>query len=94
MELVVLVNVSGHAKTPIRICTIETKKVGQLRNITSVEEAAEFLLYDWPKREGPTYLAAQQSCLDALEEERSVDEAREAFITAAKAAYIFIKEGQ
>lgn len=74
--------------------TVETKKVGQFQNITSVEEAAEFLLYDWPKREGPTYLAAQQSCLDALQEERSVDEAREAFVTAAKAAYIFVKEGR
>ncbi|MGO4450141.1 DUF982 domain-containing protein [Phyllobacterium sp. TAF24] len=81
-------------KHPFESVTVETKKVGQLRNITSVEEAAEFLLYDWAKREGPTYLAAQQSCLDALQEERSVDEAREAFITAAKAAYIFIKEGR
>ncbi|SDP66382.1 DUF982 domain-containing protein [Phyllobacterium sp. OV277] len=81
-------------KHPFESVTVETKKASQHRNITSVEEAAEFLLYDWPKREGPTYLAAQQTCLDALQEERSVNEAREAFITAAKAAYIFIKEGR
>ncbi|MBZ3695416.1 MULTISPECIES: DUF982 domain-containing protein [Phyllobacterium] len=80
-------------KFPFESVTVETKKIGAYRNITSVEEAAEFLLTDWPARHGPTYLAARQVSLDTMEGTRTIDEARAAFIEAAKAADIFIREG-
>lgn len=71
---------------------VETER-SQYRNIGSVEEAIDFLSVDWPARHGPTYLAARQVSLDTIEGTRTVAEARIAFIVAAKAADIFIREG-
>ncbi|QND54395.1 DUF982 domain-containing protein (plasmid) [Phyllobacterium sp. 628] len=70
--------------------TIEMKSSGEQRIIHSVEEAAEFLLIDWPARHGPTYLAAQKVCLDAMEGQQSIMDARAAFVEAAKTADIFV----
>lgn len=72
--------------------TVETRQIGKYRSIASVKEAAEFLSEDWPARHGPSYLAAQQICHDALNGERTVGEARKAFIAAAKTVDIFVQD--
>ncbi|UGX87144.1 DUF982 domain-containing protein [Phyllobacterium meliloti] len=74
--------------------TIETKKVGLYRNITSVEEAAEFLVYDWPIEKGPLQLQARIDCLDAMENALDAEQARASFIAAVKEAGIFVREGR
>ena len=71
---------------------IETAQIGCLRAISSVREAAEWLLSDWPTEgRGLAYAAALQACLDALAGKLSTDKARLAFIAAAREADIFVR---
>lgn len=73
--------------------TVETDRVGQLRNITSVTEAASFLLAEWPGKRGRLHALARLACLEALERTITGDDARAAFIDAAKEAGIYIDDG-
>jgi hypothetical protein len=70
--------------------TIELDKSGKLRNVSSVTEAAEVLMMHWPKHKGKNLSAARQACLDAIGGEGSVDDARAAFVAAAKEARILV----
>jgi hypothetical protein len=79
---------------PFKSVTVETKSIGRYRNITSVEEAGEFLAHDWPKAKGPAQLAVGIACRGAMENALPVDDARNAFIRAAKEADIYIGEIQ
>ncbi|PIO43110.1 DUF982 domain-containing protein [Phyllobacterium zundukense] len=72
--------------------TVETRHVGRYRVIASVDAAADFLAHDWPTEKGPIHLRARIACLDALENALSADEAREAFIEAAKESGILIRD--
>lgn len=58
--------------------------------IHSLEEAAEFILYDWPIVPGDLVSSARQACLDALLGKVEDQIARDFFIAAAKEARIFI----
>jgi hypothetical protein len=60
------------------------------RTITSVEEAAEWLLERWPlEAQGRrAHLAARTACRAALEGAGTVEAARESFIRAAREAGI------
>lgn len=78
---------------PFNSVTVATKYSGRYRNITSVEEAGEFMLYDWPRERGPLHLKARLACLDVMIKARDVKEARDAFIAAAKEADIYIRDG-
>jgi beta-glucosidase-like glycosyl hydrolase len=80
-------------KLPFNPITIEINEAGHYRNITSVEEANLFLLHDWPQEKGLAQLAAQRACLDALMGKVAAEEARAAFIEAAKESGIYIAEG-
>ena len=67
---------------------------GVSRNVTSVEDAAACLLQRWPRGPGgPAYQAATRACLAALEGDRAIDDARQAFVDAAEEAGIFLHEG-
>ena len=75
---------------PFPPVTIESYRLGKPKNISSVTEAAEFLLMKWPLHEGQKLKAARQRCFDALDGKASAADARSAFIEAAKEAHIFV----
>jgi beta-glucosidase-like glycosyl hydrolase len=85
--------VKDYAQIALNPITIEINEAGHYRNITSVEEANEFLLHDWPQEKGLAQLAARRACLDALMGKVAAEEARAAFIEAAKESGIYIAEG-
>jgi hypothetical protein len=62
----------------------------KFRIIMTTEDAARFLLNQWPIDEGEKLIAARQACLDALEEEVPVMLAREAFIEACEEAGMYV----
>lgn len=70
--------------------TIEIDRAGELRNVSSVTEAAEVLMMQWPRHKGKALAAARQACLDALEGKETVENARAAFIAAAEEARILV----
>jgi hypothetical protein len=72
---------------------IETTRVGRLRAISSVREAAEVLVASWPdKGRGNCCLAALQACHDALAGTLETEAARQAFIAAAMEVGTFVRE--
>ncbi len=69
---------------------IELGRTGQIRRVTSTQEAAEILLTKWPIKGGRMHLAARLACLDVLEGVQPPEYAREAFIAAAdEAGFLF-----
>jgi Protein of unknown function (DUF982) len=78
-----------------RAVVVESQKRAGLHcHITSTRSAAEMLLLDWPKnRRGRAYIDALQACHDGLDGTGSDAAARRAFIEAAKAADVFVREG-
>jgi hypothetical protein len=64
---------------------------GQRQNVSSARQAAEWLLFRWPKEiDTAKARAARKACLDALEGQRKAAAAREAFREAAEEAGILI----
>ena len=90
---VAMTALSSMRNLPFDSVTVLTKQNGHLCNITSVEQAANFLAHEWPTRSGPAYTAARIACLDAMEFALSASEARNAFVEAAKEASIYVGEG-
>ncbi|MET3649072.1 DUF982 domain-containing protein [Phyllobacterium ifriqiyense] len=58
--------------------------------ISTIEKAAEFILYDWPIVPGGMIASARQACLDALAGKVDERVARDFFIAAAKEAKILV----
>jgi len=73
--------------------TVEAVHDGKPRTITSVLQAADFLMDDWPPSRGRLHGLARQACLDALEGNLTGAEARAAFIDAARDAKILLDYG-
>lgn len=71
---------------------IETGKIGQHRVLSTVADAAVFLMDHWPGEKTPERLAAMAACLSALGNEIPAEEAREAIVEAAKASGVFIAD--
>lgn len=69
--------------------TIEIEKAGELRNVSSVAEAAEVLM-QWPHQRGKAWAVARRVCRGAMAGKDSVEAARSAFVTAAKEANILV----
>ena len=61
-----------------------------IRTVTSTDDAARCLLYKWPDQSSKAYHRAKGLCLDALEGRKPDDDAREAFLDAAREAQITI----
>jgi hypothetical protein len=61
-------------------------RAGQVRNISSAREAAEWLLYEWPTQTIDTARAraARKACLEVLEGQRKAAIARQAFREASR----------
>jgi hypothetical protein len=75
---------------PFAYVTVMSERVGKTQIISSVDEATEFLLYDWPVMHSAKVTTACQACLDALLGKITGIAARDAFIEAAKEAGIYI----
>jgi hypothetical protein len=65
--------------------------IGRFRTVSSVDEAANYLLNDWPLDEGERYDFAKRVCLEAMEGRRMADEARAAFMLALDEAGMWVK---
>jgi hypothetical protein len=70
--------------------TVEAAHDGKSRTITSVLQAADFLMNDWPPNRRRLHGLARQACLDALEGSLTAAEARAVFIDAARDAKILV----
>jgi hypothetical protein len=75
------------AFSSVTVLNMHTNKSTLIRTI---EEAAEFILYDWPIVPGDMTASARQACLDALAGKIDERIARDFFIAAAKEAKILI----
>jgi hypothetical protein len=65
---------------------------GKYRTLRSTDDAAECLLYSWPRKRGRALKEARLACLYALEGEIPVDQAREAFLAAADEADLYVRK--
>lgn len=76
---------------PFHPVTVMTSKLGVMRGIGTVADAAKFLLYEWPEgKAGPKHLNARKVLLSCLEGNCSPAIARVAFVEAAREANIYI----
>ncbi len=71
---------------------IQSPRSGTVLNVTSVEQASELLENGWTKQCGPKHAAAVEMCANALKEKASVDDARIAFVEAAKEIDVYVAE--
>lgn len=79
---------SAMRNLPFPYVTVLTGNGDKIRNISSIEEAAEFLLYHWPLARGEKLSAARLACIDALHGKIICTAARDAFNEAAREAHI------
>ena len=70
---------------------LELHGIGGYRTVRSTDDAALCLLQRWPTGKGKAYMVAQRTCLDALEGRATAENARQAFIKAAREANIHIR---
>lgn len=75
-----------------RPVTFEEGMRGNYRTITSTGEAARVLSSRWPIAKGREYRRAQQVCVDVLDGKKPPSEARKAFLEAARAARVSVRE--
>ncbi|KQV83216.1 DUF982 domain-containing protein [Rhizobium sp. Root1220] len=75
------------------VCVEKTRGV-TMRRHTTLEDLAYSLLYRWPEdHRGKEWIVAQTMCLEAMEGLRDPEQARAAFVAAAKAAeMLMVKE--
>lgn len=71
--------------------TVMTRQIGRMRVITSIVQAAEFILNEWPEAGGEKLDIAKHALVKCYEGEMSSGVARMAFIEAAKEADIYIE---
>ncbi|MHC1549377.1 DUF982 domain-containing protein [Phyllobacterium sp. K27] len=76
---------------PFKEVTVMTRHVGKLRVITSIVQAAEYILREWPGDSTERLDVASHALVKAYDGEISSDTARAAFIEAAKEADIYIE---
>ena len=82
------------AALPFSAIVVATDDLGRLRAVNSVRGAAQMLVADWPaEKRGNAYRNACEATYQALSGKGDVEAARQAFIFAAKAAGIFVREG-
>ncbi|MEP7455028.1 DUF982 domain-containing protein [Phyllobacterium sp. SB3] len=72
---------------------VESNNFGRKETITSISDAAAFLLSGWPRKKASLYMEARVLCYEAQSGIASVDAARLIFVEAAIEADIYVKEG-
>ena len=70
---------------------IQPGRIDRDRVVTTVREAAQILLRDWP-HESDKRTRAMRACLDVINGHKPPSRARTAFIAAAKDARIYLGE--
>jgi hypothetical protein len=70
---------------------LEIHGIGGHRTVKSTEDAALCLLERWPTGKGKAYMVARRTCLDELEGRATAENARQAFVRAAREANIHIR---
>lgn len=73
---------------------VESNHFGKNETITSIRDAASFLLSGWPKKKASLYMEARVLCYEAQSVIASVEAARLVFVEAAIEADIYVKEGR
>jgi hypothetical protein len=69
------------------IVAVERRKGVTMRCHVTLDDLARSLLYRWPEDDrGAEWIVAQTMCLEAMEGVRDPEQARAAFVAAAKAA--------
>lgn len=64
--------------------------IGGYRVLNTVSDLADCLLDCWPATEGDAFVAAMHACHESLEGRGDANEAREAFIIAARDAGVSV----
>jgi hypothetical protein len=72
--------------------TIKSPRTGRLLIVRSVRDAMTVLTQYWSRRKSEKHTIACQACRDALDESGSVENARTAFVAAAREAGIHVTE--
>lgn len=63
---------------------------GKSQVLQTVAELGEFLLYKWRRKGGMKYHLAKVACLEAIAQEQTPEQARDAFLEACSEANIFV----
>jgi hypothetical protein len=71
---------------------LENNQTGRSETISSISEAAAFLLNGWPKKKSSLHLEARVACYEAQSGIVSVNAARMIFVEAAIEANIYVGE--
>lgn len=74
------------------VITVRTDPAGGIRTLADISSCTGFLLREWPGRRGDKHRAALQACSDASSGKKSPDNARRAFVLAAREAGIMINQ--
>lgn len=72
--------------------TIKVSEAGETREISTVEDARDFIRWSWPRAHNGVQVRVLVSVLEAIVEPWRVDQARSAFIAAARKSNILISE--
>ncbi|MHC1549450.1 DUF982 domain-containing protein [Phyllobacterium sp. K27] len=78
------------AKLEFPPVVLENSQIGRTETISSISQAAAFLLNGWPKKKSPAHLEARVACYEAQSGLVSVDAARVVFVEAAIEADIYV----
>lgn len=65
--------------------------VGDIRNVSSARQADELLVHHWPDSGTLKHRYAHRSCLGAMRGDGTPEEARAAFVEAAREARILVE---
>jgi len=76
----------------LRITRVHLGDKAGARDIATVQDAADILMYAWPCEHGPAHRKAIKSCLRLMEGKGSKREAERAFREAAKEAGILCRK--
>lgn len=69
---------------------IQPGRIDRDRVVTTVAEAAQILIHQWPEPKCEKRHAAMRACLDVIRGDRAPGHARVAFVDAAKQARILV----
>jgi hypothetical protein len=81
---------SAMDKLSFKTVTVKTGDIGGHRDISTIDEALDFLRRHWPKKYENYRLRALISCLEAVIDPSCVAKAREKFIEMAKRVDLLI----
>lgn len=76
---------------PFKEVTVMTRQIGRMKVITSIMQAAEFIVNEWPGTDSEKLDIAKHALVKCYDGEMSPGVARMAFVEAAKEADIYVE---